>query len=226
MVSAIIVAGGKGSRMGAEKNKIFLNVLGKEVITRTIGVFEDCVCIDEIIVVTGNDDIELVREIVSRERFKKISHITEGGKERQDSVYNGLKLARGEFSIIHDGARCVITPEEVEAVVADMKTHGAAAIGVPVKDTLKTINGDGQIVSTVDRNTTVHIQTPQGFKTEEILSLHNRAKKDCIAVTDDCSIFEHYGKTVHFTFGSYDNLKITTPEDISVAESILKRRSI
>lgn len=224
MVSAIIVAGGKGTRMGAGMNKVFLPLGGKEIISRTIAVFESSSLIEEIIIVTSDDDIPKMREIVWRDGFEKVSHITSGGKERSDSVYNGLCLARGDVSLIHDGARCLVTREEIEAVIVDTVYFGAAASGVKVKDTLKTIDSDGNIISTVDREKTVHIQTPQGFMTSEIRKLHESAKDENLAVTDDCSIFEHYEKTIHLTEGSYDNIKITTPEDIAVAEAILKRK--
>lgn len=105
MVSAIIVAGGKGTRMGAGKNKVFLPLLGKEIISRTIAVFESSSLIDEIIIVTASDDIPKMREIIWRDGYKKVSRIAEGGAERSDSVYNGLMLATGDISLIHDGAR-------------------------------------------------------------------------------------------------------------------------
>lgn len=224
MVSAIIVAGGKGTRMGAGMNKVFLPLLGKEIISRTISVFESSPRVDEIIIVTSDDDIPKMREIVWRDGYKKVSKIVEGGKERSDSVYNGLMLATGDVSLIHDGARCLVTTDEIEAVIVDTIYFEAAALGVKVKDTLKVIDKKGNITKTVDREKTVHIQTPQGFLTSQIRDLHERAKAENVSVTDDCSIFEHYGKTVHLTEGSYDNIKITTPEDIAVAEAILKRK--
>lgn len=224
MVSAVIVAGGKGARMGAGMNKVFLPLLGKEIISRTIAVFESSSLVDEIIIVTASDDIPKMREIIWRDGYKKVSKIAEGGKERSDSVYNGLMLATGDVSVIHDGARCLVTKEEIEAVIVDTIYFESAALGVKVKDTLKTIDKKGNITKTVDREKTVHIQTPQGFVTSQIRDLHERAKSENVSITDDCSIFEHYGKSVHLTEGSYDNIKITTPEDIAVAEAILKRK--
>lgn len=224
MVSAIIVAGGKGTRMGAGKNKVFLPLLGKEIISRTIAVFESSSRVDEIIIVTSEEDIPKMREIVWRDGYQKVSRVTEGGKERSDSVYNGLCLARGDIALIHDGARCLVSKDEIEAVIVDTVYFGSAASGVKVKDTLKTIDENGNIIATVDREKTVHIQTPQGFMATEIRRLHESARDENLSVTDDCSIFEHYGKSVHLSEGSYDNIKITTPEDIAVAEAILKRK--
>lgn len=222
--SAVIVAGGKGKRMGAEMNKVFLEVYGKEIISRTISVFNSCPVIDEIIIVTATDDIEKMQEIIRRDGYEKVVKITEGGRERSDSVCNGLQYATGDIVLIHDGARCLISQTEIENVISDTLHFGASAVGVKVKDTLKRIDDFGNIISTVDRNFTVHIQTPQCFKATEILALHKSAKSENALFTDDCSIFEYYGKTVHLTVGSYDNIKITTPEDIAVAEEILKRR--
>ena len=224
MISAIIVAGGKGTRMGADKNKILLPLMDKEIISRTVSAFEDCSLIDEIIIVTAQCDIKEVQMIIARDGYNKISHITEGGTLRQNSVYNGLKLAKGDIVLIHDGARCLVTDAEICSVIADAKAFGAAAVGVKVKDTLKTIDKNGDIIATVDRENTVHIQTPQCFKASEITRLHQKASDDGIEVTDDCSIFEYYGQKVHLTEGSYDNIKITTPEDMIVGENILKGR--
>ena len=224
MISAVILAGGKGTRMGAGFNKIFLRLGDKEIITRTISVFEKCPLIDEIIIVSAANDIERMQELIAKNSFKKITAVTEGGALRQNSVYNGLLSVRGDIVLIHDGARCLITEEELEKVINDAKNFGAAALGVTVKDTLKSIDGNGNIISTVNRDRTVHIQTPQAFKTKEILELHKRLDDENVVVTDDCAVFEHYGKTVHVTMGSYDNIKLTTPEDIYTGEKILQRR--
>lgn len=226
MVSVVIVAGGKGTRMGADKNKVLLSVLDKEIIAWTIEAFDNSNSIDEIIVVTGESDIETVRDIVHRNKFTKVTHITSGGDTRRESAYNGLRLVSGDYVLIHDGARCLISSDEIKRVTNDTISYGAAALGVKVKDTLKTIDDDGNIIATVDREKTVHIHTPQGFISEEILKFHEKAKSDNIEATDDCLIFEHYGKMVHLTWGSYDNIKITTPADMVIAENILKGRSL
>lgn len=224
MVSAVIVAGGKGKRMGASINKVYLKLLGREILAHTIAAFNNCDIIDEIIVVTGTDDIEVCENIVKRDGLNKVTRIIEGGRERQNSVYNGITAASGDIVAIHDGARCLITDNEIKSVVNDAVNYGAAALGVTVKDTLKTIDETGAITGTVNRDLTVQIQTPQVFKRDEITELHQRIEHDNITVTDDCSVFEHYGKTVHVTIGSYDNIKLTTPEDITIGEQILKAR--
>ena len=224
MVSAVIAAGGKGKRMGSDVNKIFLPLNGKEIIAHTLSIFESCCAVNEIIIVAGDTDIDRIKTIIDRIGCKKVSAVTCGGKERQDSVYNGLLLAKGDFALIHDAARCLITEEQITAVINDAKKYGAAAVGVKVKDTLKSIDENGNIICTIDRERTVHIQTPQVFLRDEFLELHSQVKNESIAVTDDCAIFEYFGKTVHVTDGSYDNIKLTTPEDIFIGEQILKNR--
>ncbi|MGN1115348.1 MAG: 2-C-methyl-D-erythritol 4-phosphate cytidylyltransferase [Candidatus Ornithomonoglobus sp.] len=223
--TAIIVAGGRGKRMGAAVNKVFLPLCGREILAHTMAAFEGCNTVDEIVVVTGADDIPLVRKIAERDGISKLTAVTEGGAERQNSVYNGLCAASGDIAVIHDGARCLITPKEIEAVISDSVKYGAAAIGVTVKDTLKSIDENGTITGTIDRERTVQIQTPQVFKLNEIKALHERAAADKIAVTDDCSVFEQYGRDVHVTIGTYENIKLTTPDDIAIGEEILKRRN-
>lgn len=224
MVSAIIAAGGKGRRMGADINKVYLPLCGKEILAHTLSVFQNCGAVDEIVVVTGPDDIEKCRDIVRRGGITKAVHIAEGGAERSDSVYIGLCAASGDLAVIHDGARCLITDAEIRAVIADAEKYGAAALGVPVKDTLKTVDETGRITGTVDRERTVQIQTPQVFKRDEIIELHRRIRESGIAVTDDCSVFERFGRAVHYTMGSYENIKLTTPADITAAERILEMR--
>lgn len=224
MVSAVIVAGGKGRRMGLAINKVYYKLEGKEILAHTLAAFEECEDIDEIVVVTGETDIERCRDMVRRDGIHKVRAVTAGGAERSDSVYNGLGLTQGDIVAIHDGARCLITPEEISDAIADAKKYGAAALGVTVKDTLKSIDENGMITGTIDREKTVQIQTPQVFKRDEIMRLHEAARRDGLRVTDDCSIFEYYGKEIKVTRGSYENIKITTPEDISAGERILMLR--
>lgn len=225
MISAVIAAGGKGKRMGAGINKVFMSFCGREIIAHTLGIFQDCRVIDEIIVVTGTEDIDRCRAIVERDRLTKVRSVIEGGKERQDSVYAGICEASGDIVAIHDAARCLITSDEIERVVADAKEYGAAAMGVTVKDTLKSVDDNLMITGTVDRDYTVQIQTPQVFDRKMLKELHERLRKDGDMVTDDCAVFEKYGQSVRVTIGSYENIKITTPADITAAEQIIKMRS-
>lgn len=221
-ITALIVAGGQGKRMGAGMNKVFLKLGAKAVLERTAEAFEKNSRIDEIVVVTRQEDIKAAKEILKS--LKKIAVIAESGAERQQSVYNGLRAASGDIVLIHDGARALISKAEIDAVIDDCVKYGAAALGVKCKDTLKSADENGFISGTIDRNTSYQIQTPQAFKTAVILNLHEKAEKDGLSVTDDCAIAEHYGIKIKITEGSYNNIKLTTPEDMAVGEIILKER--
>ncbi len=224
MVTAVIAAGGMGTRMGAGFNKVYMPLAGTEIIARTVSAFEDCGVVDEIIVVTGNDDIPLFNDIAKKYGFKKISSVICGGKTRAGSVYNGLKAASGDIVLIHDGARALITGEEITRVTEDCKKYGAAALGVKCKDTLKSSDENGFISGTLDRETTYQIQTPQAFLRSDIIRAHETSD-NASAATDDCMLAESIGIKIKITEGSYENIKLTTPSDIAVGEEILKRRS-
>ena len=217
MASAVIVAAGMGKRMGAGINKAYLLLGGKTILEQTVTVFENCRKIEEIVVVT--DDTEKCRELLKG--FKKVTKIVLGGATRQDSVKNGLKMCQGEFVAIHDGARALITAEKIEKVIEDAKKFGAAALGVKCKDTLKASDENGFIAKTLDRDWIYRIQTPQVFKRTEIEEAHSKINSE---LTDDCAVMELVGKKVKITEGSYENIKITTPEDLIIAEKILEKR--
>lgn len=217
MVSAVIVAAGRGRRMGAGMNKAYLLLGGKTVLETTAEVFEKCEKTDEIIVVT--DDTEKCRELLKN--LKKITAIVKGGATRQESVQNGIKECRGDFVAIHDGARPLVLSEDIKKVICGAKKYGAAALGVKCKDTLKIADENGFIEKTADRNRLYQIQTPQVFKKAEIERFHKKMNDE---VTDDCAVFEHFHEAVKIVEGSYDNIKITTPDDLIIAEKILEKR--
>lgn len=219
-VTAIIAAGGKGTRMGGDRNKIFLELCGKTVISRTVEIFEKNPLISEIIIVTGKDDISECEALM--QKFKKISAVVEGGETRRDSVYNGLKIAKGHIIAIHDAARCLVSDEIINEAINAAVKYGSAAPGVICKDTLKAADEEGFISATIDRSKTYQIQTPQVFQSEIILSAHKNAGQ--FEATDDCSLVERMGGKIKITQGSYDNIKLTTPEDMIIGENILKRR--
>ena len=225
-ITAVIVAGGKGTRMGADINKVFLEVGGKEVLYYTISAFEDNDNIDEIILVTAKNDMERCKRIVDEYSLEKVKDIVQGGETRQKSVMNGLKAANGDIVLIHDGARALVTEYEIDNCIADCKEYGAAAVGVRCKDTLKSADKNGFITGTVDRETTYMIQTPQAFYLDEILDMHERATAENFEATDDCMIAENYGVNIKISGGSYDNIKLTTPEDMITADKILRKRGI
>jgi 2-C-methyl-D-erythritol 4-phosphate cytidylyltransferase len=224
--SAIIVAAGKGTRMQSAKNKQFIDILDKPVLAYTLEAFDDCSVIDEIIIVTRQEDIMLCKEIVDISELNKVSKIIVGGGERQDSVYNGLKEISTEATIVavHDGARPLILTEHIEEAVEAAIENGAAAVGVRVKDTIKLVDDNNNIVNTLDRSKLWAVQTPQVFRKELLMEAYQRAIEENIQATDDCMLVEQTGKRVKMVEGSYENIKITTPEDIFLAEAIIDGR--
>lgn len=216
-ISAIIVAAGKGTRMKAGKNKVFLEILGKPVLEHTVSVFDACPIIDEIVVVTN--ELDDAKKILSG--YKKVTAITCGGAVRGESVKNGLSEATGDIAVIHDGARALILPEDIENVINAAIEYGCAALGVKCKDTLKLADENGFIKETVDREFLYNIQTPQVFRLFEIKEMYEKCDE---VFTDDCALAQKFGKKVKIVDGSYDNLKLTTPEDMILAEEILRKR--
>lgn len=221
-VYGIIVAAGTGSRMGAGMNKVYMPLGGKCVLWHTINAFCRSGAVDGLVIVTGNGDMERCREICSG--FSLPVEITQGGDTRQQSVMNGLLCAGSGLAAVHDGARALITPEEIRAVIAAAREYGAAALGVTPKDTIKTADAEGFITGTVDRSSSYLIQTPQVFDCDRLLAAHKKAAADGFCVTDDCMVMEHAGEKIRIVVSGYENIKLTTPEDIYTAERILKQR--
>lgn len=219
--SAVIAAGGSGTRMGGNVPKQFVRIGGIPIIVRTLLKFETCSDIDEIIVVVRDCDIETVKILLNEYKITKRTRIVKGGATRQASVLNGINAASGRFVFIHDAARPFVTPEQISEVVNETHRFGAAALGVPIKDTLKTVKKDGMISETVDRENKYSIQTPQGFEIEMIRAAHREAERKGVSVTDDCALAELSGASVKVVEGSSLNIKLTTPEDIILAEGIL-----
>lgn len=217
-ISAVIVAAGKGTRMGADKNKVFLTLMGRTILEHTVDVFEKAQIIDEIVVVTN--DTEECQKLLSG--CKKVAAVVCGGATRQESVKNGLMSASGDYAVIHDGARALIRENEIEAAIDAAIKYGASAVGVKSKDTLKKADEKGFILKTVDREYIYNIQTPQVFKLEEIKRMHIMAED--AGFTDDCALAESFGVRIKIVEGSYDNIKITTPDDLEIAEKILRNR--
>lgn len=222
--SAVIAAGGSGTRMGGNVPKQFVRIGGIPIIVRTLLKFETCSDIDEIIVVVRDCDIETVKILLDEYKITKRTRIVKGGATRQASVLNGINAASGRFVFIHDAARPFVTPEQISEVVSETHRFGAATLGVPIKDTLKTVKKDGMISETVDRENKYSIQTPQGFEIEMIRAAHREAERKGVSVTDDCALAELSGASVKVVEGSSLNIKLTTPEDIILAEGILNSK--
>ncbi len=224
-IAAIIVAAGSGTRMGGAVNKVFLPLGDRAVIDYTLNAVLQSERIDEIILVTRDDDINETRKHIIN--AKKNIKIVRGGKTRQESVLNGLRETdKPDIVVIHDGARALITTEIINNCIDDCIKNKAAAAGVICKDTLKQVDNNGFIEKTLDRNKVYQIQTPQVFYYEEILWAHQKAIEENISVTDDCALYEKYIGKVKVTKGSYGNIKITTPEDLITANNILEKRGL
>lgn len=223
--SVVIVAAGSGTRMGTPIKKQYLMLNEKEILAHTIEKFQICSSIDEIIIVTGQDEIEYcTNDICRRYKFSKVKAIVEGGAERQDSVYNGLKQVsdQTEVVLIHDGARPLIKAEQIKASIETAYKEGACVVGVPVKDTIKICDNGQMVTSTPSRDTLWVVQTPQAFKYECIMKAYKEGAKNNLVATDDSMMVEAIGHPVKVIHGSYDNIKITTPEDLIIAKSLLK----
>lgn len=226
-VTAIVLAAGKGSRMNSDVPKQYLTLLGKPVLFYSLQAFEQS-DVDEIILVTGSGEQEYCKkEIVEKYHFNKVAHIVEGGAERYHSVHRGLWSAKDvDYVMIHDGARPLISVEVINKAIETVKVTGACVVGMPVKDTIQVVNDACEIESTPDRRCTWIAQTPQCFSFELALSSYNKAI-ECgdASITDDAMVARKYGGAcVTMLEGGYENIKVTTPEDIPVAECFLKMR--
>lgn len=223
---ALIPAAGMGKRMGASINKQYLQLGGRPILAHTISVFEHSPLIDSIYLVIPADEIPYCREkVVEAGGFKKIAAIIPGGKERQNSVMNGLKAMQDcvtddDVVLIHDGVRPLITENLLRESIAVAKVNDGALVAVPAKDTIKTV-ADGIVVDTPPRETLWQAQTPQVFRFGIIHAAHLSAEKDGFIGTDDASLIERSGGKICIVPGDYRNIKITTPEDLILAEAFL-----
>ncbi|WP_294390047.1 2-C-methyl-D-erythritol 4-phosphate cytidylyltransferase [uncultured Clostridium sp.] len=224
MISAIILAGGKGKRMNSSISKQFIEIKGKPIIYYTIKKFNDNKNIDNIILVLSSEEIEYFKKNILNKYDIKVDKIVVGGAERQDSVYNGLKsLENSETDIvlIHDGARPFISDRIIDEGIKYATIYGASAPGVMPKDTIKIKDENNFSLNTPNRETLVSIQTPQVFKFNEILECHRKVKIDKLVVTDDTMVVEKYGNKVYLYDGEYTNIKVTTPEDLILGEKLI-----
>lgn len=220
-VVAIILAGGRGTRMNMDKSKQFISLNGKPLIYYTIKAFEQNPNVDSIILVLPKNEIDYcVKEVIQKYNLK-IDDLVEGGKERQDSVYNALnRLQDCDVVLIHDGARPFVTTEIIDKGIEFAKLYGAAAPGVTPKDTIKVKDKDNFSISTPERSSLVAIQTPQCFRYDIIKKCHDNIKENQVQVTDDTMAVERYAHKVYIYEGEYTNIKVTTPEDLIIAEHL------
>ncbi len=226
-VTALIPAAGMGKRMGQAVSKQFLPLGDRPMLAHTLLAFQRAALVDEIIPILSKEDMEnCLREIIERYHITKVKTLVVGGKERQDSVYNGLMKLEDDKGavIIHDGVRPFVTQEMIAETVEMAKKGECAAVGVPLKDTVKEVGADGWVKTTLDRNRLWAIQTPQAFPVKVLKRVYAEAYKHKFYGTDDATLVERAGARVRVIMGSYENIKITTPEDLLLAEEILKRR--
>lgn len=224
----IIVAAGKGSRMKSAISKQYLLIQNKPIIVHTLESFQRFTSVDEIVLVVGNDDVMMANNWVEQYGLSKVSAVIAGGGERQDSVYKGLRNLSQHITwvMIHDGVRPFVTREAVDALLAKTKQTHAAVLGVPVIDTIKVVNAEGVIIETPERSRLWAIQTPQAFARQTIEAAHEQARKERFIGTDDAMLVERLGVSVSIVPSDYENIKITTPDDLLQAETIMANRSL
>ena len=221
--SGVIVAAGSGRRMGRDQNKQWILLGGVPMLARTLAVFEACPVVEEIVLVAAQTELEQAKRLVQEFQISKVACVTPGGKSRQESVYQGLCRAKGDIVLIHDGARPFVTVGEIEAVYQETLIWGAAAAGTPVKDTIKQVNSQGLVTDTPPRALLWAAATPQGFSRSRLLSLHEQAVGS--EATDDSMLAEQAGDRVKMVQCGEQNIKITTPEDLKLAELFLKNET-
>ncbi|MBM3149621.1 MAG: 2-C-methyl-D-erythritol 4-phosphate cytidylyltransferase [Chloroflexi bacterium] len=218
-VGAVVVGAGSGQRMG--EDKIFLSLVNKPLLAWSVDICQDCELIEQIVIVLSNSNLRLGKELVAKRGWSKVVKVCLGGRRRQDSVWRGLKwLKNCDVVIIHDGARPFLTHDLVHNGLKAVQETGVAAAAVPVKDTIK-LADNLMVNQTLERQRLWAVQTPQVFRFDIIVQAHEKVSED---VTDDTSMVEQMGYRVKLYEGSYQNIKITTPEDWTLAEAIAKER--
>lgn len=223
-VSAVIVAAGSSSRMG--QDKILMNICGKPAILYTLMAFEQSKVIDEIIVVGTEANKDRILKMIENNGISKFKGFALGGNSRQESTFNGINLcdSKADYFAIHDGARILVTEEEIEFVVKTAIEKKAAILGVPVKDTIKVVDEEGKVTYTPNRSSLWSIQTPQVFEKNLYLYALDRAREANMDYTDDSQLIENIHENVYIAKGIYSNVKLTTLDDIKICEKVILGR--
>ena len=228
LVVALVPAAGRGLRMGGSVPKQFLSLGGEPLVIQSLRALQAAPVVDQIILAVPHADVEYCEhEIVSRQRFTKVTKVVAGGAERQDSVRHALAQIPSdtEIVLIHDAVRPFVTLRMIAEVVAAARKEGAAIIALPMRDTVKQVRMDGMIERTVDRTPLWLAQTPQAFRRDWIETAHRKAHVEGVRATDDASLVEWLGYSVAVVEGSGENIKVTRPEDLVIGEAILAARS-
>lgn len=225
-VSVIIAAAGNSTRYGTGNSKQFLLLEGVPVLIKSVQAFEQIDEVKEIIITARKQDFDVIEGLLQQYNIKKVKSVVEGGATRQDSIAAAVKKVSEETEIIavHDGARPLVSKETIIGVIEKAVEKGAAACAVPVKDTIKIIDSSGKIVTTPDRASLRAVQTPQVFDFALYKEAIDKAVSESKQYTDDCQLIESMGHPVYLTDGDYENIKITTPDDLLVAEKFLSER--
>jgi 2-C-methyl-D-erythritol 4-phosphate cytidylyltransferase len=229
MTAAILVAAGSGSRMKDPLKKQYLALAGLPILTRTLTVFDECDSIDQILLVIPLEDFDFCQtNILAPAKLTKRIQLVSGGVRRQDSVYNGLKEVGQNFSIIviHDGVRPFVQHDQLVSCINGAKDFGACILGIPSYDTLKRVDSSERIVKTIQRENVWLAQTPQAFRYDLIKRAHERARSEGFTGTDDASLVERLGQTVKIIKGSRNNIKITSKEDLEIAQCLLRKDAV
>jgi 2-C-methyl-D-erythritol 4-phosphate cytidylyltransferase len=222
----VIVAAGKGTRMGTSDSKQYLPLRGKPILVHTLERFQRMPQIEAIVLVTGSGDIERCTAYVEQYSLAKVVAVTAGGDERQHSVRIGLeRLPEGlEVVAVHDAVRPFVTEARIAECLHKAYEAGGAVLAVPVKDTIKVVDSSGRIESTPERKSLWAVQTPQAFRLDLLEQAHRQAERDGFVGTDDAMLVERLGHPVHVVEGDYTNIKITTPDDLLLAERLLQEQ--
>ena len=225
-IGAVILAAGSGKRMGADMPKQYLPLCGKPVMVHCLEVFEKSPVDEIVLVVTPGDEAYCKQDIVDAYHITKVKAIVPGGAERYDSVYQGLRHMQCDYVLIHDSARAFVTEDIIKRSIAGAKEYDACVVGMPVKDTIKIADEEGWVDTTPRRDLVWGIQTPQSFCYTLIYEAYTRLQScDKTGVTDDAMVVEKMmGKRVKLLEGSYENIKVTTPEDLLLGERIIQSR--
>lgn len=223
--TAIVAAAGKSERMNGE-NKLFMDLAGTPVLVHTLRAIDQASLVDEIIVATRDDLMLKVADMCSRAALQKPVRVVKGGESRMESVLAAASEAdqRAELLAVHDGARPLVRPEEIDELIRQGESTYAVAPAVPLTDTVKIVDGTGRVTATPDRRTMLSVRTPQVFQADILKAALKSALDAGVELTDDCSAVERLGKEVYLIQGDPENIKITTPLDIIVAAAILERR--
>ncbi|WP_082672875.1 2-C-methyl-D-erythritol 4-phosphate cytidylyltransferase [Paenibacillus senegalimassiliensis] len=216
-IGVIVVAAGRGTRMGTVESKQYLMLEDKPIIIHTLEAFDRHPLISQIVLVTGEQDVDRCQAWIAEYGMRGHIQVIAGGAERQHSVYQGLLQLSTPWVLVHDGVRPFVAAEHITACCEAVKAHGAAVLAVPVKDTIKQAEEQDWVASTLDRRLLWSIQTPQAFRLKDLLAAHEQAEAQDFVGTDDSMLVERLGIRVKLVEGDYRNIKLTTPEDLDYA---------